>query len=264
MGGIPVPRTAYMKCAISAALLVTPPVPAAPKTPAGAPPPVAPATAEPAAKPAEKKPLEVPEERGNVVYFSPFGGYAFVNYNKKIYMPTPDGKEVKPYPGDLSNPLVKMLKGAKRSIDIASYIYNKDTAEHRALLAAGHRGVKVRLFLDSLFLDPFLTKDLKKYKNHIYVKTLDPEKAEKLTGIPFTTMHEKFGIIDGSDVYNGSANIDINANLKYTENRFFFYNSPEMVKAFQGEFDRLWEMGKWLFNPDEELKDEKPERKAAD
>jgi len=202
--------------------------------------------------------------RGNIAYFSPFGGYAFANYNKKVYMLTPDGKEMKPYPGDLSNPLLKMLKGAKKSIDIASYIYNKDTAEHRALLAGAHRGVKVRLFLDSLFLDPFLAKDLKKYRNHVYVKTLDPKKAEEMTGIPFTTMHEKFGIVDSKDVYNGSANIDINANLKYTENRFFFYDNPEMVKAFQGEFDRLWEMGAWLFNPDEELKDGKPAQAPSD
>jgi phosphatidylserine/phosphatidylglycerophosphate/cardiolipin synthase-like enzyme len=64
-------------------------------------------------------------------------------------------------------------------------------------------------------------------------------------------MHEKFGIIDGRHAYNGSANIDINANLKYTENRFFFYDNPEMVTALQGEFDRLWEMGQWLYNPDE-------------
>ncbi|MDD5555695.1 MAG: phospholipase D family protein [bacterium] len=201
----------------------------------------------------------------NEVYMSPFGGYAFANFNKKIHLPVAGGKEVRAEAGDLSRPLVQLLKGARQTIDIAMYIHSPDTAEHRSILGAMHRGVRIRLFLDSTFLDKFMIRNMERYKNKIYVKALDPALAEEATGIPFSIMHEKFGIIDGRHVFNGSANIDINANLKYTENRFFFLDNPAMVKAFQEEFDALWEMGNWLYNPDEErAADEGKERKDGD
>jgi phosphatidylserine/phosphatidylglycerophosphate/cardiolipin synthase-like enzyme len=196
----------------------------------------------------------------SAVYFAPYGGYAEVNYNKKVETKAPNTGDIRVVPGDLSNPLVNLIRNAKESIDIASYIYSPKAPAHGMLLAAYFRGVKVRLFLDSLFLDTFMIEKIKNYRNPLPIKTLDPKKAEEITGIPFTTMHEKFGIIDGKHVFNGSSNISLEANLKYTESRFFFYDNPEMVKVFQEEFDRLWEMGTWLVNP-EELKKKKDESK---
>ncbi len=191
------------------------------------------------------------------VFFGPTGGLAPQNYNKKIMLLQPDLTSEKEASGNMSNPLVDMIRRAKKTIDIASYILDNRSDEYFELLAANRRGVKIRLFLDESIAD-FVTEqpiidpmieDLAKERPMIEVKVLDPEKAEKLTGIPFKTMHEKFGIFDGADCYNGSANISRLATLIYHENRFFFWNCPEVVKAFQEEFERLWAMGRWRIGP---------------
>lgn len=219
-----------------------------------------PAIAAPGGKTGQTVPSVQPEPR-NRVFLAPCGGYAFENFSKKVKMHNPSNSEISIAEGDLSNPTVNLIKNAKERIDIASYIFNKDTPTFKSLISATYRGVKVRLFLDSLFLDKFMIENFKKYGSPIAVKTLDPEKAETMTGIPFSTMHEKFGIIDGIHVFNGSSNISVNANSKYAESRFFFENNPTMVEAFQSEFDRLWKMGKWLYNPEEKSDDDtQPEK----
>lgn len=219
-----------------------------------------------ASKPPEKAPGKAPAkavstELRNSCFLAPRGGYATVNYSKRAYMVNPKTGFVEVVAGDLSNPTVNLIKNAKKSVDIASYIFAKDDPTYGALLGAIRRGVKVRLFLDSLFLEKYLIKNFEKYKTKIEVKTLDPVKAEEMTGIAFSTMHEKFGIIDGISVFNGSSNISIPANKKYDESRFFFENNPKMVTAFQEEFDRLWLMGKWLYKPEENKKDDKKKSK---
>lgn len=204
----------------------------------------------------------------NVVFMSPFGGYSPVNYNKKVKILDPDGKDVSTRPGDLSFPLIDLLRRSRKTIDIACYLYGIYTPEHTEIAKACERGVKVRLFLDPSIKDkndvPVINEAvecIRKDKLPIGIKIIDPARAEKLTGLPFQTMHEKFGIIDGKHVFTGSANIELGANVKYTEDRFFFLDNPEAVKAFQGEFDRLWDcMGQWLYNPEEERKKEKDER----
>ena len=195
----------------------------------------------------------------NLVFVSPFCGYAFVNYNKKVEVLDPDGKATSTRPGDLIFPLIDLIRRSQKSIDIACYLYGTLTPEHQEILKANARGVKIRLFLDTSIKDkdnvPVVyeaIEQLKQVSPRIPVKVVDPEKAEKLTGIPFQTMHEKFGIIDGRHVFNGSANIESAANVKYTEDRFFFLDNPEMARVFQEEFDRLWDgMGQYLLPPDE-------------
>jgi len=192
------------------------------------------------------------------VFFGPTGGLAPQNYNKKVNLLQPDLENEKAASGNMSNPLVDMIRRAKKTIDIASYILNERSDEYYELLKANQRGVKIRIFLDESIKD-FITEkpiidpmveDLAREKPTIEVKVLDPDKTIKLTGIPFLTMHEKFGIFDGTDCYNGSANISPLATLLYHENRFFFWNCPNAVEAFQKEFDLLWEMGRWRIQPE--------------
>ena len=208
----------------------------------------------------------------NMVFMSPFGGYSPVNYNKKVEILDPDGKSTSLRPGDLSFPLIDLIRRARETIDIACYLYGIYTPEHTEIANACERGVTVRLFLDPSIKDknnvPVINeavKCIRKDELPIAVKIIDPARAEKTTGLAFQTMHEKFGIIDGRHVFTGSANIELGANVKYTEDRFFFLDNPEMVRAFQGEFDRLWdEMGQWVINPDEEQKkDERAEKKIT-
>ncbi len=196
----------------------------------------------------------------NIVFVSPFGGYSPVNYNKKVTVLDPDGKGVSTRPGDLVFPLIDLIRRSQKTIDIACYLYGIYTPEHTEIANACERGVRVRLFLDTSIKDknnvPVMNEVVERIRKDrlpIAVKILDSKRAETATGLPFQTMHEKFGIIDGRHVFTGSANIELGANVKYTEDRFFFLDNPEMVKSFQGEFDRLWDgIGKWIVNPDEE------------
>jgi len=187
------------------------------------------------------------------VFFGPTGGLAPRNFNKKITLLQPDLENENPAAGNMSTPLVDMIRRAKKTIDIASYILNNRSDEYYELLKANQRGVKIRIFLDESIkdfvtekpiIDPMI-EDLSRERPVIEVKVLDSEKTIQLTGIPFQTMHEKFGIFDGRNCYNGSANISPLATLLYHENRFFFWNCPSAIKAFQEEFSRLWEMGRW-------------------
>lgn len=192
-------------------------------------------------------------KRESRVFFSPERGYAEVNRNKKVLVWDPVKEEEVVKPGDLSWPLIDLIRRSEKSIDIVSYIFSSNTWEYRELLAANQRGVKIRLFLDTSIKDnegnPIinpLIEELKNIKPTIETKVLDPEKIEKEIGITFRTMHEKFGILDGKYLFNGSANIESKANTLYTEDRFFFKNNPSLISAFQGEFDLLWRNGKWL------------------
>ncbi len=215
--------------AIAAALLAAAPTPAPPPLPAGT---------------------------LNLVYMSPFGGYSPANYNKKCLVLDPDGKGVSTRPGDLSFPLIDLLRRARKTIDIACYLYGIYTPEHTEIAKAARRGVKVRLFLDPSIKDkngvPVIQEAIDRIvedKLPIEAKIIDPALAEKATGLPFQTMHEKFGVIDGAHVFTGSANIEPGANVKYTEDRFFLLNNPGAVADFEAEFDRLWGMGRWAVKP---------------
>jgi len=209
----------------------------------------------------ENSPIEGPGIEGRIqilkresrVFFSPERGYAEINRNKKILVWDPVKRKEEIKPGDLSWPLIDLIRRSEKSIDIVSYIFSSNTWEYRELLAANQRGVKIRLFLDTSIKDdegnPIinpLIEELKTIKPTIEVKVLDSEKIEKEIGITFRTMHEKFGILDGKYLFNGSANIERKANILYTEDRFFFKDNPSLISAFQGEFDLLWRNGKWL------------------
>lgn len=196
------------------------------------------------------------------VFFGPTGGLSPRNYNKKVDLLQPDRLTENEAPGNMDTPLVDLIRRAEKTIDIASYILDNRSDIYFELLRANQRGVKIRIFLDESIrdfntdkpiIDP-MVEDLAKVSPLIEVKVLDPRRAEEETGIAFKTMHEKFGIFDGRSCYNGSANISRLAALIYHENRFFFRDCPEIVTAFQEEFDRLWKMGRWRIGPGEEEK----------
>jgi len=202
------------------------------------------------------------------VFFGPTGGLAPRNYNKKVVLLQPDLVSENTASGNMDNPLIDLIRRSEKTIDIASYILDNRSDIYYELLKANRRGVKIRIFLDESIRD-FITdrpiiypmiEELQKIRPLIEVKVLDPARAEEVTGIAFKTMHEKFGIFDGRGCYNGSANISRLATLVYHENRFFFWDCPAVVKAFQGEFDRLWKMGRWRIGPrkkkEEEISDD--------
>jgi len=116
------------------------------------------------------------------------------------------------------------------------------TDEGKALLAAAARGVNVRVYLDVSERDPggqpYTASVIKPLFNTANVEVKVPKYSSK-------TMHEKFGIVDGVHVFDGSANVSTKARDVYTEDRFVFLASPGAAALFIDEFERLWnQLGK--------------------
>ncbi|MEK7865667.1 MAG: phospholipase D-like domain-containing protein, partial [Planctomycetota bacterium] len=93
----------------------------------------------------------------------------------------------------------------------------------------------------------------------------NPKTTAALQGIGITvwttgaTMHQKFAIIDGKTVINGSGNWSTGAFSRYTDDWIVFRGQKEVADAFQDEFDLLLEEGKKVKRiklPDKEKEDE--------
>jgi len=53
-------------------------------------------------------------------------------------------------------------------------------------------------------------------------------------------MHNKFMVVDGDAVQTGSFNYTTSAATRNAENVLVVQDSPELAKAYQSEFKRLW------------------------
>ena len=122
--------------------------------------------------------------------------------------------------------ILKDIKGAKNTIDLATYNYT-DTKTAQALIDAVHRGVKVRMVIDE---DNYN----KKVVNQLHdggVKII----SAKSSGL----MHAKYIIIDGKIVISGSANMTL-ASFSYDNNFMIRMESPDAAKVFTAEFEEMY------------------------
>ncbi|KAI7875196.1 phospholipase D/nuclease [Lichtheimia hyalospora FSU 10163] len=127
------------------------------------------------------------------------------------------------------NAFISTLHSAQSTIDICVYsMTDDDTAD--ALILAKKRNVKIRIITDD---------------QQAASKYADPSRLQKDHGIPYKTdnspsyMHNKFAVIDGKTLINGSFNWSRNARFKNREN-IVITNIPECIKEFEVEFERLW------------------------
>ncbi|MBQ6479899.1 MAG: hypothetical protein IJI45_02160 [Anaerolineaceae bacterium] len=122
--------------------------------------------------------------------------------------------------------ILKDIKGAKNTIDLATYNYT-DTKTAQALIDAVHRGVKVRMVIDE---DNYN----KKVVNQLHdggVKII----SAKSDGL----MHAKYIIVDGKIVISGSANMTL-ASFSYDNNFMIRLESPDAAKVFTAEFEEMY------------------------
>ena len=122
--------------------------------------------------------------------------------------------------------ILKDIKGAKSTIDLATYNYT-DTKTAQALIDAVHRGVKVRMVIDEENYN-------KKVVNQLHdggVKII----SAKSSGL----MHAKYIIIDGKIVISGSANMTL-ASFSYDNNFMIRMESPDAAKVFTAEFEEMY------------------------
>ncbi|KAG2183477.1 hypothetical protein INT43_006483 [Umbelopsis isabellina] len=130
---------------------------------------------------------------------------------------------------DSYSAFLSALNSSKSTLDICVFsITDDDTAD--ALIAAHKRGVKIRIITDD---------------QQAAIKGADAGRLQKDYGIPYKTdhtqgyMHNKFAIIDHKLMVSGSFNWSKGARFKNKEN-IIITNMPNLVKGFDGEFQRLW------------------------
>ena len=98
----------------------------------------------------------------------------------------------------IQNMILDDLRGAKKTIDVATYNYT-DTKTAQALIDAVHRGVAVRLVIDEDNANKNVVNDLRDGG----VKVISAQSS----GL----MHAKYIIIDGKIVISGSANMTLSS-----------------------------------------------------
>ena len=139
-----------------------------------------------------------------------------------VWFTNPVSREVNP--GEAV--LVQAVNGAKQSVDMAIYNLTLDGLGN-ALIQAHRRGVVVRIAMESEAMDKQLPQKLQ---------------AE---GIPIVgdqregLMHDKFTVIDGAEVWTGSANY-ASASFTTDFNNLVRIRSRQMAQDYQAEFEQMF------------------------
>lgn len=125
--------------------------------------------------------------------------------------------------------VVKAIGEAKQTIRVAAYSFtSKPIAQ--ALLEAHKRGIDVKVVVDK-------SQAKAKYTSATFLANV---------GIPvridykYAIMHNKFIVIDSTNVELGSFNFTSAAEHKNAENVLVIRNDPIVAKQYNSEWERLW------------------------
>jgi len=128
--------------------------------------------------------------------------------------------------GGVDGPLVKAIDNAKLSIDVAAYSLSLNSVRI-ALINAYHRGVAVRMVMESSNMD-----------------RSDPQ-ALMEAGVPIIgdeqpgLMHDKFMVIDKSEVWVGSMNFTDSGTYDDNNNMMRIL-SPRIAENYTTEFEEMF------------------------
>ncbi|MDO8805888.1 MAG: phospholipase D-like domain-containing protein [Elusimicrobiota bacterium] len=124
--------------------------------------------------------------------------------------------------------IAKAIDAARSEADVAMFTFTSKPIME-ALKRASARGVRVKLmlFIDQKF--PF-EQEARAGRMELHYKTGRLEKGQ---------MHNKFAVLDGKLLINGSFNWTATAENSNTENTIFTM-APEYVSPYKAQFDRLF------------------------
>jgi phosphatidylserine/phosphatidylglycerophosphate/cardiolipin synthase-like enzyme len=126
--------------------------------------------------------------------------------------------------------LLKFVKSAQKSIEVAIYDINLDALVHE-LLAQSKR-ILVRFVVDR--------RQAK--GDHSLVPLLIKAGAQVRYGHQRGIMHNKFVIVDGKMIETGSFNHTNHASRANNENQVYLAN-PAIVARYQQRFEKIWVHG---------------------
>jgi phosphatidylserine/phosphatidylglycerophosphate/cardiolipin synthase-like enzyme len=128
--------------------------------------------------------------------------------------------------GGVDGPLVKAIDSARLSIDVAAYSLSLNSVRN-ALIRAHDRGVTVRVVMESTNMD--------RSDPQIMIKAGIPIVGDGRDGL----MHNKFMVIDRSEVWVGSMNFTDSGTYE-DNNNMMRIRSTKMAENFTKEFEEMF------------------------
>lgn len=169
----------------------------------------------------------IPEEPSTTLTNIPLAaGYGVDGGWFELYFTNPNSPLASQETGGIDGPLAEAIDSAKLSVDVAIYSLSLNSIRD-ALLRAHDRGVQVRMVMESDNLDrtdPQILKDAG-----------IPILGDRREGL----MHNKFLVIDNSEVWTGSANLtDSGAYLD--NNNMIRIRSVKAAENYAREFEEMF------------------------
>jgi phosphatidylserine/phosphatidylglycerophosphate/cardiolipin synthase-like enzyme len=194
--------------------------------------PLPPLTGTPQTQPA---PVDVTETPGFGLTEVPLpAGYEAHDSWIDIYFTDPESPLASQETGGPDGPLADSIDAARLTVDVAAYSMSLRTIRD-ALVRAHERGVQVRVVMESDNMDGSAPQAL--------LEAGIPVLGDRREGL----MHDKFVVIDRSEVWMGSMNFTFSGTYD-DNNNLIHIRSVEMAENYTKEFDEMFVDDK--FGPD--------------
>ena len=144
----------------------------------------------------------------------------------QVYFTFPNALHSKNYEGGPDESLVNAIDQARLSVDVAAYSFNLWSLEG-ALIHAHKRGVVVRMVMESDNMDNQEVQEIK--------DAGIPVIGDQQEGL----MHDKFMVIDRSEVWTGSMNFTVGGAYK-DNNNLIHIRSAQVAEDYTTEFDEMF------------------------
>ena len=161
-------------------------------------------------------------------------GYGFRGPWFELYMTNPDSPLSPQGTGGLDGPLVESIDAARLSVDVAAYSISLNSVRN-ALIRAHDRGVTVRIVMESTNMD---RSDVQ-----MLLEAGVPIVGDDRAGL----MHDKFMVVDRSEVWLGSMNFTDSGTYD-DNNNVIHIRSSKLAENYLVEFKEMFEDN--MFGPD--------------
>lgn len=144
----------------------------------------------------------------------------------ELYFTDPLHPQANSLRGGPDRRLAAAIDDARLTVDLAVYSFSLWSIRD-ALIDAHHRGIQVRVVMESNNLDRDVPQDL--------IEAGIPVIGDRRAGL----MHDKFVIIDRSEIWLGSMNFTIGGGYE-DNNNLLRIHSLKLVENYQKEFDEMF------------------------
>ena len=153
-------------------------------------------------------------------------GYGIRGTWYSLYFTDPDDPDAQTKRGGPDSLLAAAIDDAELSVDVAAYSMSLWSIRD-ALIRAHRRGVKVRVVMESDNLDRSVPQDL--------IEAGIPIVGDFREGL----MHDKFVVIDSSEVWTGSMNFTVSGSYR-DNNNLICIRSVKAAEDYEKEFEEMF------------------------